>query len=90
MVHSIDVTSSSVVFPEQCEDCEGRTVTFRIDYEFTAGESYFILIDGGVHECVVWFRMNPAWGGREMQVSTKVQYVREGERLYALTKCLLL
>lgn len=48
LVHSIDVTSSDVTFPEQCEDCEGRTLTFSINYNgFIPGESYYILIDGG-------------------------------------------
>lgn len=48
LVHSIDVTSSVVTFPEPCMDCEeGRTITFSINFDFDAGESYYILIDGG-------------------------------------------
>lgn len=50
LVHSIDVTSPDVIFPEQCVDCNGRnrTLTFNIDFSFLPGESYYILIDGGM------------------------------------------
>ena len=48
LVHCIDATSSDVMFPVPCTDCEeGRTVTFSINFNFDAGESYYILIDGG-------------------------------------------
>ena len=48
VVHSIDATLSDVMFPVPCTDCEeGRTVTFSISFNFDAGESYYILIDGG-------------------------------------------
>lgn len=52
LVHSIDVTSPDVTFPEQCMDCEGRMLTFSIDYDFIPGESYYILIDGGTYSRV--------------------------------------
>lgn len=45
LVHSIDVTSPNVVFPEP--ESEGRTVTFSVEFTFEPGQSYYILIDGG-------------------------------------------
>ena len=46
LVHRIDVTSSDVTFP--LPGSEGRTVTFRFDYSFVTGASYYLLFQGGL------------------------------------------
>lgn len=45
-VHTIDVRSTDVTFPEP--ESEGRTLIFKVDFQFTAGQKYYILIDGGI------------------------------------------
>ena len=72
LVHSIDATSSDVMFPVPCMDCEEGTVTFSINFNFDVGESYYILIDGGTLKGSMISKLKGriSYWGKPMEISS--------------------
>ena len=54
-VHTIDVTTSDVTFPEP--ETDGTALTFVVNYQFTPGQEYYILVDGGMFRMLMIYTL---------------------------------